>query len=64
MFIADFLSRHYVDNCGKEDKFINDYVHIINIKKVEFSVEKFKEFQTETVRDPILSKILEYYKFS
>lgn len=62
MFIADFLSRDKIDNSGTEDKSINDYVHIINTKKVEFSDEKFKEFQTETFTNPVLSKILGYYK--
>lgn len=61
MFIADFLSRDFIDNFGIEDKSVNDYVHIINTKKVEFSDEKLKEFQLETLSDPILSKILDYY---
>lgn len=61
MFIANFLSRDYVHNCSKEEKYINDYVHIINTKKVEFSIENLKKFQTEPVRDPILNKLLERF---
>lgn len=64
MFVTDFLYKDYIDNCGIEDKSINYYVHIINTKKAKFCNEKFKEFQTERMRDPILSKILLYYKFN
>lgn len=43
---------------------MNDYIHIINSKKGEFSDAKFKELQTKTMKDSILSKIFECYKFN
>lgn len=33
--IADFLFRDYINNYSIEKKFINDYIHIINTKKVK-----------------------------
>lgn len=52
----------YIDSCKVNDESINDYVHIINIKSVEFSNDKLEEFQIETLSDPVLNKIMEYYK--
>jgi len=62
MFIADYLSRDYIDNCNINYESINDYVHIINTKSVEFRYNKLAEFKNETMADPVLSKIMEYYK--
>jgi len=41
---------------------INDYVHIINTKSVEFSNDKLEKCINETVADLVLSTIMEYYK--
>jgi len=61
MFIADYLSRDYMDSGKANDESINDYVHVINTKNVEFSNDKLEEFKNETMSDPVLGIVMEYY---
>lgn len=52
------LSGDFIDNFGLEDKLVNNYVHTINTKKVNFRKEKRREFLTEISLNCVLSKIL------
>ena len=49
MFIADYLSRDYINSDKADDDSINDYVHVINTKYVKFSNDKLEEFKNETM---------------
>eukprot|EP00102_Acyrthosiphon_pisum_P018369 XP_008190098.1 PREDICTED: uncharacterized protein K02A2.6-like [Acyrthosiphon pisum] len=64
MFIADYLSRDYIDSGIKDDESINDYVHMINTKNIKFSNDKLIEFINETKSDPVLGKVLDYYMYN
>lgn len=58
MHVADHLSRSYLTNENADEfKEYNEVVHSINM-----SDEKLKIFKQETLKDPILSKLLETYK--
>lgn len=45
IFVADYLSRDYMNNCILDYESINDYFHVINTKHVEFSNEKLEQFK-------------------
>lgn len=40
MYVADLLSRNYVDVCGEEDMSMNEVVHVLSEYINEFSEEK------------------------
>jgi len=61
MFIADYLSRDYIDSDKVDNESINDYVHVINTKNVEFSNDKLEEFKNKNKSDPVLGNVMEYY---
>lgn len=59
--IGDFLSRLNIKTCEEEDIQMRDIVHTVGIKNVQFSDEKLKLYQEETVKDNELKLVHEYY---
>lgn len=61
MYIADLLSRNFEEEFVPDDPSMTDMVHVLSEYVVNFSDERFEQFQTETRNDPILSKVCEFY---
>ncbi|KAK9687429.1 Integrase zinc binding domain [Popillia japonica] len=64
MYIADLLSRNFIDNRSKDDPLMNDVVHTVSEMSMKLSDERSKQIQLETSTDPILKQIVEYCRQS
>lgn len=60
MYIADLLSRNYIQRAEMTEENLNDVVHIINEVEVQFKNNRLEQFKEETYKDENLGKILNY----
>lgn len=60
MYIADLLSRNYVQRAELTDESLNDVVHTIKEFEVQFSNSRLKQFIEETYKDEHLGTVLKY----
>ncbi|KAF0710957.1 Uncharacterized protein FWK35_00037749, partial [Aphis craccivora] len=60
MYIADLLSRNYIQRVENTEENLNDVVHAINEVEVQFKNDRIEKFREETNRDEHLSKVLKY----
>jgi len=49
--IGDFLSRLNIESYEEEDLTMRDVIHSIGIKSIQFSEDKMKLYQKETIHD-------------
>jgi len=61
MVVADCLSRDYIVTKSSDDRTMDDVVLSIEMKQIEFSEDKLKQFQKSTMNDEILNEVLKYY---
>lgn len=55
------ITDYYIVKNNKDDISMNDVLHSIDSEKLQFSNEKLIQFQTETINDLCLNKVLYYY---
>jgi len=60
MYIADLLSRNYIQRVENTEENLNDVVHAINEVEIQFKNDRIEKFREETNMDEHLSKILKY----
>lgn len=60
MYIADLLSRNYIQRVEITEENLNDVVHTINEVEIQFKNDRIERFREETNKDEHLSKILKY----
>uniref|UniRef100_A0A2S2NXG9 RNA-directed DNA polymerase n=1 Tax=Schizaphis graminum TaxID=13262 RepID=A0A2S2NXG9_SCHGA len=60
MYIADLLSRNFIQRVEMTEENLSDVVHTINEVEVKFKNNKIEQFREETNKDNNLSKILKY----
>lgn len=62
MYIADLLSRNFIDKRTKEDDSMKDIVHSLRVLEVTTTNERFNEFVKETAMDETLKKVVISYQ--
>ncbi|KAL4098106.1 hypothetical protein QTP88_022775 [Uroleucon formosanum] len=60
MYIADLLSRNYIQRVEITEENLNDIVHAINEVEIQFKNDRIEQFKNETNKDEHLSKVLKY----
>lgn len=60
MFIADYLSRHYIMDNAKIDPTVQELVHSFE-QQLAVTDKKMAEFQKETLNDPDLRQVITWY---
>lgn len=61
MYIADLLSRNFLEKRENDDPSMKDMVHTLE-HSITFTAPNLEECKNETSQDKILMKVLQYYK--
>lgn len=64
MYVADLLSRRFVNRINNSDGTLTDVIHTIIEIQINFTNGKESEFVEKTKCDEVLTKVIKYCKES